>query len=348
MTLNVTYYGGDSSYFSSAFFDSTGTLTGDVLGIPTATEIVIFNPATGSTTTATGFDFTFDTLGNVTGGTITGITFEQGGNTVATMQGANWSLVAFDAALQATETGDFAPMSALFDTQPINVDASVATEGVYDLNKLDLNAPITFTGSAFDDFYESAFGNDVLHGGQGNDTLISAAGKDKLFGDDGNDSLNGGDGRDTLNGNAGNDTLGGGKGNDELRGGSGDDILNGGNKDDNLKGGSGVDTLKGGNGNDVLDGGTGNDKLIGGSGADSFVFNTGGDKDKVKDFVDNEDTLVLDSSLHGGLASVDDAISLATDNGTNIVFHFGDGDVLTLKGEGGHGTAFLLDDILIV
>jgi len=51
--------------------------------------------------------------------------------------------------------------------------------------------------------------------------------------------------------------------------------------------------------------------------------------------------------MHGGIATAADALLLAHDTGSNIVFHFGAGDTLILKGAGGAGTAFLLDDISI-
>lgn len=152
---------------------------------------------------------------------------------------------------------------------------------------------------------------DYLRTDIGNDRLSGHGGKDKLFADAGNDKLFGGAGMDVLAGGAGNDKL------------------------------------SGGGGNDWLDGGTGNDKLKGGGGADQFLFNTTGGHDKIKDFTDNVDTLVLDHTMHGGIATAADALLLAHDTGSNIVFHFGAGDTLILKGAGGAGTAFLLDDISI-
>ena len=41
-------------------------------------------------------------------------------------------------------------------------------------------------------------------------------------------------------------------------------------------------------------------------------------------------------------------MALAVDTGNSVVIDFGGGDVLTLKGAGGGGTAFLLDDIAII
>lgn len=177
--------------------------------------------------------------------------------------------------------------------------------------------------------YVFTAGNDTVtlpgpgkyHALAGDDVVTGTSGKDKIFGDAGNDILNGGAGNDKLIGGTGNDTL---------------------------IGGAGKDVVKGGKGIDGLNGGAGNDKLIGGAGWDAFVFFTGDDKDKIKDFTDNVDVLALDHTLHGGIATAADALALAHDNGHDIVFHFGAGDTLILKGVGGAGTAFLLDDITIV
>ena len=121
-----------------------------------------------------------------------------------------------------------------------------------------------------------------------------------------------------LTGNKGDNKLSGESGNDKLFGNKGHDVLNG---------GGGKDKLNGGQGRDVLDGGKGHDVMKGGKGADEFVFNGG--KDKIRDFENNVDTLVIDRALASGIS---DALDQGEIIGGNAVFDFGGGDVLTLRG----------------
>lgn len=90
---------------------------------------------------------------------------------------------------------------------------------------------------------------DELYGGGGNDTINGGGGHDRLFGEAGNDKLDGGTGNDKLYGGAGNDTLIGGTGNDKLWGGLGNDILTGGSGADTFifdskLGSTNIDTIK--------------------------------------------------------------------------------------------------------
>jgi Ca2+-binding RTX toxin-like protein len=117
--------------------------------------------------------------------------------------------------------------------------------------------------------------------------------------------------RDRLNGLAGNDTLAGGNGNDWLGGGDGND---------SLSGGQGFDSLIGGRGNDLLKGGTG---------ADLFVFRADFDRDVVLDFQNDVDTIQLRDF---GISSFAQARTHATQQGADVVFNLGDGDVLTIRG----------------
>jgi len=158
-------------------------------------------------------------------------------------------------------------------------------------------------------------GNDTLLGGDGDDTVIGAAGRDRLEGHAGNDRLEGGDGNDTCFGGTGDDLMLGGIGNDRLEGNDGNDAIFGGDGDDRLLGGRGQDTLNGGSGNDtllgqadddLLLGGSGNDLLNGNRGNDVIVTGTGRDRivinnrqgfDRVRDFADGLDRIVLGGNL---------------------------------------------------
>lgn len=126
---------------------------------------------------------------------------------------------------------------------------------------------------------------------------------------------------------------------DTLIGNSSKNLLLGNGGDDTLKGGGGRDTLKGGKGDDVLMGQNGNDKLFGGSGADKFVFKRNDDKDKVKGFEDDIDTLQIKG--HG---SVSDVMDKALDVSWNVVFEFDNGDMITVFNM---TKAYLSDDVVV-
>lgn len=243
----------------------------------------------------------------------------------------------------------------------------------------------TLRGDGGANLIKGGAGNDRVFGRGGNDTLSGNGGDDYINGGKGIDTLvvsstpgatggtsvdlrietaqNTGYGLDTvvnienLIGGAGNDTLiGNGRANlimgkagkDVIRGLGGNDTLLGNGDRDRLDGGGGADVLQGGGGNDRLLGGRGDDVLTGGAGADLFVFRSSMGQDRITDFTDDKDTLVLSSALGGGLTDVNSALALATDTGTDIVFDFGADGTLTLEGAGGSGTAFLSNDLVIV
>jgi Ca2+-binding RTX toxin-like protein len=114
-------------------------------------------------------------------------------------------------------------------------------------------------------------------------------------------------------------------------GGAGNDTLIGNGAKNLLKGNNGSDVLKGKAGADTLVGNRGNDKLKGNAGNDNFVFKNNFNKDKVLDFQDNKDTIRLDDNLWNGTKSVNKVLSqFGTQNGSDFVFDFGDGDILTI------------------
>lgn len=162
--------------------------------------------------------------------------------------------------------------------------------------------------------------NDRMDGGTGNDTMYGSTGNDYLDGSSDNDSLSGSAGADTLNGNTGNDSIDGGTENDSLIGGSGNDSIYGGAHNDVINAGAGIDLIYGGDGNDMLTGGTE---------ADDFYFAKTQDSDKVTDFQNDVDQLLLNRDL--GITSVTAALSHATQVGTSVVFDFGNGDILTVQ-----------------
>ncbi|MGZ3218200.1 calcium-binding protein [Paracoccus sp. T5] len=196
-------------------------------------------------------------------------------------------------------------------------------------------------------------GSDLLEGNAGNDTLIGGLGNDTLDGGTGMDwvSFRGAsravrvdlamtDPQDTghgfdvirnienIQGGAGNDVLLGNARSNQIRGGAGADNIQGRRGSDLLEGNAGNDTLIGSTGNDTLDGGTGADRLKGGADSDTFVFRHGYDRDVVLDFQDNIDTIRI---LDFGVETFAQASTYAAPSGANVVFDFGDGDILTIR-----------------
>ncbi|WP_347312096.1 calcium-binding protein [Defluviimonas sp. SAOS-178_SWC] len=203
-------------------------------------------------------------------------------------------------------------------------------------------------------------GRDTVFGGAGNDTIKGGGGNDVFNGDDGNDWIAGGIGNDTINGGNQHDTIYAGGGNDVVNGGMGRDkawlgdgndrytdaVQFGFNAHDEVFGMAGDDTINGGGGDDWLNGGTDDDVLTGGLGADSFVFLAGYGQDRVTDFADNVDTLVLDDALWGGGKTVAQVIAdHASVVGSDVVFDFG-GHSLTVAGVTNLGV--FSDDIMVV
>lgn len=116
-----------------------------------------------------------------------------------------------------------------------------------------------------------------------------------INGTDGSNRLRGTRESDYIQGLAGNDSISGGGQKDNLLGDAGNDFITGGAGDDLLRGGDGNDVLRSENGNDTLGGEAGNDSLYGGRGDDLFVIGDG--QDKIFDFVDGSDQILLTNGL---------------------------------------------------
>ncbi|MEO1210417.1 MAG: hypothetical protein AAFX78_12815 [Cyanobacteria bacterium J06638_20] len=157
-------------------------------------------------------------------------------------------------------------------------------------------------GGANDDRLLGGERDDRLNGNGGNDRLIGGAGADNLRGGAGADALFGGGGTDTLLGGGGNDRMIGGTGKDTLLGNTGDDLLLGLEGGDVLHGGSGNDVLRGGGGNDFLSGDQGSDLIETGEGRDRIVIRPGQGLDRVTDFSDGQDRIVLGGLSFGQLS----------------------------------------------
>ena len=212
----------------------------------------------------------------------------------------------------------------------------------------------------------SADGADRLTGNALANTLISGNGNDSLYGGDGNDTLRGDLGNDLMSGGNGVDTvlfLGStairvdlqlsagqatGQGTDTFAGienvstGSGNDLLIGNAAGNVLNTGFGNDNLFGGGGTDRLVGAAGTDIMTGGSGTDFFEFGRNFDNDRISDFQNDVDTIILRGL---GFSSTTTAMYYANQIGTSVVFDFGQGDTLTVLNT---TVAVLANDILLV
>lgn len=184
--LTINILADSSTFLGDAFFNDDGEQGGELSSV-SATRFTLFQSDTGVSATLTGSGFGFDAFGNVTGGTMTGVTFTKAGTTIGTMTGFSWSLVAFAAALDAIDVDeDLGPLSALLSLQPITIDGTAATGSINTLSDLDfmtnlVTSDITVLGSSFDD---------SLNGGLGDDTIDIGAGESFqfLWGSKGNDS----------------------------------------------------------------------------------------------------------------------------------------------------------------
>lgn len=229
----------------------------------------------------------------------------------------------------ANAMGDF--FRGAFSAQPMNsfVALTIYDEGGRDrivFSTDTLNQTVNLTAGARSDVF----------GGKGNVLIAPGTVIEDYVAGSGNDRITGNSARNDLTGNGGNDTLDGGAGDDRLTGGRGID---------RLLGGTGNDQLFGGDGADVLDGGRGNDTLTGGTGADSFVFVSG--RDRVADFVDNVDTLMIESDLFGaGGGTWAKLLARSQVFSDRVEIRLTATDVLTIAGV--TNLAVLQDDVLFV
>jgi len=184
-------------------------------------------------------------------------------------------------------------------------------------------------------------GNDYIKGGAENDFLFGGYGNDKVLGRGGDDLIRGGDGRDDLRGEQGDDFILGGTGNDSVKGGSGNDDLQGQTGRDRIFGNDGADTIRGGldsdtidagSGNDLIFDGAGNDVLKGGPGEDEFSFSfvRGGGHDRVTDFRQGEDTIIIEAAFYESFEEMI-AENHAVQSGDDVVITYGTGSTITIE-----------------
>ena len=290
---------------------------------PTSTQLLLFDDASNYTDFR-GFGVTYvfsgGLISDITAGTVTSVTYVNGGSAIMSIAGINASAPAvFDAYLANNTTLAFQLMLAGDDTITgtalgDRLRGHGGADGMYGGGGAD-----TLYGDAGNDALVGGLGGDTLYGGAGLDTLLmddylvpaAAGGADTGYGDAGNDLIWGYGGNDVVYGGADNDTL---VGNDFVAAPTGFDQLYGGDGNDNLylgvsgsaylDGGAGNDTLFGHTGSDTLRGGLGNDYLYGNAGVDFFQFYradfAAGNADIVY-FVDAGDRLKFSADMNGAL-----------------------------------------------
>lgn len=149
------------------------------------------------------------------------------------------------------------------------------------------------------DFPNFSYDPNVENSGEGSDPVgeydLAISIFNGINGTDGSERLTGTGESDYIQGLAGNDSISGGGQKDNLLGDAGNDFMTGGAGDDLLRGGDGNDVLRSGDGNDTLGGEIGNDSLYGGRGDDLFVIGDG--QDRIFDFVDGTDQILLTNGL---------------------------------------------------
>ncbi|HEY8381313.1 MAG TPA: M10 family metallopeptidase C-terminal domain-containing protein [Microvirga sp.] len=129
----------------------------------------------GSSDTFRGYGFTYNFIGEPTGGVITSYQAIRFGRVAFTVTGVEVSVPAIVAAAQTASTGDD-----------------------FQLFRSTLEGADVMIGSTGNDTILSFGGNDDIRGGVGSDTLDAGGGDDRLTGGAGKDILFGRDGRDVF------------------------------------------------------------------------------------------------------------------------------------------------------
>jgi Ca2+-binding RTX toxin-like protein len=238
--------------------------------------------------------------------------------------------------IEAQENGsELDSILRVFDStgseQAVNDDSS----GVFE--NFSLDSYLAYTANSAGDYYVgvSDFPNftydpNVENSGEGAGSVgeydLAISIFNGINGTDGTNRLTGTGESDYIQGLAGNDTISGGGEKDNLLGDAGNDFITGGAGDDLLRGGEGNDVLRSQNGNDTLGGEAGNDSLYGGGGNDLFVIGDG--QDRIFDFVDGSDEILLTN----GLTFEDLTITASTTGGSGTTISGFGSVIATLTG----------------
>ncbi len=323
---------GSVGAFDFTQIDLTGFQEGEITtSSPTAFTIVDLD---GFQTDFTGVGFTYDVLGDLTGGTVTGMTGSDGGPPEYTLTGASGDVATLSAFVDANDGQGFAS-TLLVGDDTVNGNSFNDVLLGYDGNDVvnGLNGDDRLLGGNGADTLTGGSGDDTLRGEDGNDFLFAGLGKDRAEGGLGDDLIRTSNSNDTLIGDAGADTLGAGSGGDLMRGGDDADLLLASNGNDRLNGDAGNDTMLGGGGRDTLTGGAGDDRLVGGTENDRFNFAPGSGADLIVDFGAGAASGDVIGLIGFGAAfdSFAEVIAVSTQVGANVVIDLGGGDTITLQ-----------------
>jgi Ca2+-binding RTX toxin-like protein len=263
-----------------------------------------------------------------------------------------YSYMYLGAKVTVIEKGDFVYAGSTdamvsFKSRTINIEQGALTSTIEDsrvgtkilVSDFDnIKWKVDFAGSTFSDTENSGNKGDFISLSNSANTYYGRDGGDMIYGLGGSDNLYGGLGDDELHGGKNSDDLYGGQGNDNLYGESGVDYM---------YGGTGNDGIRGEKGSDRLFGEDGNDKLWGNQGKDGFYFARDNDKDIIRDFQDNKDTIYLYiNGLWTNSKSAKQVLNqFGSQDGTDFVLNFGLGDILTIENT---TKSQLLDDITIL
>ncbi len=316
---------GELWYDADGSGSGSAQLIADVTGNVVATDIMVDNgTAPGSTITGTaGNDSLTGTNGN---DTLDGLA---GNDTLNGLLGDDTYVAQTGDVIQDSGGTDTLVTPSIWNIFSMPIE-NVTLAGSSNIGLLANNLDNFVVGNSAANSIEGRGGSDSIQGGGGNDYFKMTTGGLSAFGFD---VIDGGEGIDTVDygGTAlsaltvdlvagtitGGDSGGGGGAtitsiekfisgnfNDRVSGSAEANQLLGNGGNDTLIGLGGHDSLNGGDGNDWLEGGTGFDTLVGGAGNDSFVFRaTNG---RVTDFAAGTDQLLFDNAFFTQLGAEGD------------------------------------------
>ncbi len=258
-----------------------------------SSRIVLRETVHGDAVYVMGSGFTWNSEGQVIGGTVTGWRMVADGGYVGTVSGVK------------TDANDF--FAAIEDVWNLHSGAALddILYGSMSWDAVGGAGADVLMGGDFADTLTGGAGNDTLNGGGGYDlvdysietgpltVVVDLAARtatdtfgnrdrlnsiENILGTDGSDDLRGTDGRNAIAGSDGNDVIYGRGNVDGLYGGYGGDTIYGGDGNDLVKGDADADRLYGDAGNDRIYGGSGNDALVGGYDSDTLYGDSGNDR----------------------------------------------------------------------
>jgi len=165
----------------------SGTHVPHISDTSTKTRWDIESTDAGLNATFSGFGLELF-AGNIPiGGTITGLSIDQGTTRIAEFSGITWDADPLFSAFGSAPT-DEAPLNTFINAEPITIDARQATSTLNDFqDHFSFTTDLTIKGSRFGDRLVGGSGDDVILGKKGNDIIHSGSGDDLVRGGRGHD-----------------------------------------------------------------------------------------------------------------------------------------------------------------